>query len=1217
MRARAHYAGTWSVLVEATFYVVQDFRSLIVSEIMYHPSDEGLVNGDEYEFVELKNTGEKTLDLTGLQFTDGISFAFTNGAQLAPGNFFVLARNPAAFAARYPGVTVNGVYTGKLDNGGEKLTLSHVLGTNVFSFPYGTRSPWPLTPDGYGFSLVCTNLSGDPALPSGWRASAQPGGSPGADDPPSAIPPVVINEILTHTRLPEMDTIELYNPTATTADIGGWFLSDEATVPTKFRIPDGTVLGPRDFAVFTERDFNPEPGVPPSFALSSLGETLYLFSGDAATNLTGYSDSVEFGVAAEGVSFGRHVTSTGEEQWPAQAALTLGAPNAGPRVGPVVINEIMYHPAADYDEFIELYNLSAAPVPLYDVTHPTNGWRLNGLGYAFPANTIMPPSGFLLLVPIDPAEFRFRYSVAPEVQILGPYSGALQNDGERLSLERPDVPEASTNGDVTVPYIVVDEVRYLDKATWPVGADGEGPSIQRVTPTAYGNDPANWFASGITPGITNILNQPPICTLTAPTNGVSFNARADITLAATATDTDGHVIQVEFFDGDIKVGEATNAPFTFFWSKPSVGRHLLTAKARDNRLAVTISVPVTMTIEPPPVGTGIGLKADYYDNSDFTGTEITVTNPTVDFDWGSGTPLPSIGADTFSVRWTGLVQPRYSGLFTFYTMSDDGVRLWVNDQLLVDNWTTHGVTENLGALEVEAGQLYNVRMDFFENTGGATARLLWSSPFVPKEVIPASQLYPVPLPVILVQPVSQSVREGGTVTFSVVATNNPTAYQWRFNGVALPGENSPSLALSDVQLTDSGAYSVVVSNGLGSVTSASATLTVARPPVIPVQPEDQRASLGANVTFSVSADGTPPFQYQWRFYGTNLVGANGATLRLANVQPAQAGPYNVRVSNIAGSTVSSDAVLTLDTPARILVQPESLIVNSGGTNTVTTNTAVFRVFATGQGPIHYRWSFWATNLPSATNSSLTTTNVGLDDAGRNQVEVTDSVRSVLSDPAGLTVLVRPVIYDPPQPQTVVAGGTAVLSVSAGPIHPTLPLTYNWRRQGTIIETNGASTLVLSNLQSSAYYSVIVSNAYGVPVTHVPGRVTVLADSDGDGLPDEYESAMGLNPTNASDAALDSDGDGLNNCEEYWAGTNPRDPKSVLKVEWNGDGENGALRFYAVSNETYVLERRPQAAAGTWLTWRNVEARATNRTVTIPIIATNEMREFFRLVTPAR
>src|SRR5206468_1404869 len=128
--------ANWSALVETTIFVQQDFTKLLVSELMYNPPAAGLVSGDEFEFLEFKNAGLKALDLSGLLFSDGITFSFTNGTSLAPGQFFVLARNAAQFQSKYPGVTVNGVYTGRLDNGGEPISLSHVLGTKVFSFTY-------------------------------------------------------------------------------------------------------------------------------------------------------------------------------------------------------------------------------------------------------------------------------------------------------------------------------------------------------------------------------------------------------------------------------------------------------------------------------------------------------------------------------------------------------------------------------------------------------------------------------------------------------------------------------------------------------------------------------------------------------------------------------------------------------------------------------------------------------------------------------------------------------------------------------------------------------------------------------------------------------------------------------------------------------------------------------------------------------------------------
>jgi hypothetical protein len=142
-------------------------------------------------------------------------------------------------------------------------------------------------------------------------------------------------------------------------------------------------------------------------------------------------------------------------------------------------------------------------------------------------------------------------------------------------------------------------------------------------------------------------------------------------------------------------------------------------------------------------GTGTGLTGDYYDNMDFTNLKLTRTDPTINFDWGSGSPDPAIGADTFSVSWAGQVQPLYSETYTFYTTSDDGVRLWVNGQLIIDNWTDHAPTENSGTIALTAGTKYNIDMDYYENGGGAVAKLEWSSTSQSRQVIPQTQLYPV------------------------------------------------------------------------------------------------------------------------------------------------------------------------------------------------------------------------------------------------------------------------------------------------------------------------------------------------------------------------------------------------------------------------------------------------------------------------------------------
>jgi hypothetical protein len=497
VRARVFNAGQWSAVVDATFFPPQDLVGLALTEIMYNPPAFGAFAGDDLEFIELKNRGTNTLNLSGLVL-GGIGFTFTNGTLLDPGEFFVLARNATAFAAKYPGVPVNGVYSGRLDNGGEPLRVSFPFGGNVFAVTFDDDVPWPLAPDNFGYSIVPRNSVATQAPDDGasWRASALPGGSPGADDPEPTITRIVINEVLTASTPPEQDWIELFNPTANPVDIGGWFLTDDANAPAKFRIPDGTTILANGYVTFTEAQFNPAPGTPTSFSLSSQGEQIYLFSGNASTNLTGYSHGFLFDGAASGVSFGRYVNSIGDAHFPAQITTTSNRANAGPRVGPVVINEVHYHPTNGGDEFIELRNISPAPISMYDLAYPSNTWRIAGLDYTFPQGFGF--ASYCLVVATNPAAFRAKYGVPQSVPIVGPWSGALQDSGERLRLQRPGTPDTNGFG-----YITVDEVRYNDKAPWPATPDGTGASLQRIMAMAYANDPTNWTAALPTPGVSN------------------------------------------------------------------------------------------------------------------------------------------------------------------------------------------------------------------------------------------------------------------------------------------------------------------------------------------------------------------------------------------------------------------------------------------------------------------------------------------------------------------------------------------------------------------------------------------------------------------------------------------------------------------------------------------------------------------------------------------
>jgi hypothetical protein len=596
LRARVLSNSVWSALVEATFYTAQDFSKLLVSEIMYNPPASGATPGDELEFLELKNTGTNIFDLSGVLFSSGINFAFTNGTRLGPGQFFVLGRNAAALTGKYPGLIVNGIYTGKLDNSGEKIALAHVLGGTILSFDYKDSGRWPVTADGFGFSLVPKNVNSnpDPGNSATWRASAVPGGSPGADDPSVNIAGILVNEALTHTVLPDVDRIELYNPTMADVNIGGWLLTDDRTVPMKFRIPNGTIIASHGYVVFSEVDFNPPPGTNSTdFALSSTDDEVYLFSTDSNTNLTGYSYGFHFGAAQIGVTFGRYVNSVGDEHFVAQISPTLGAANSGPRVGPVVFKQIMYHPPdqlggvdnAD-DEYLLLENISGAAVPLFDPMAPTNTWRVRGgVDLNFPTNITLLPAGQLVLVHFDPnnaallSAFRGKYGMLSSLPAYGPYGGKLDNAGQNVELYRPDLP--NSNG---VAYVLVEQIDYKDSAPWPPAPDGTGSALERVVLSDYGNDPTNWIGAAPLTISVNPRSQ-------SVTNGLNY------TNSVSAYGTGLLRYQWQFNGTDIP--NATNA-MLFILNVGLTNSGAYTVRVSDDR-GSALSLPGVLTVLVKPV----------------------------------------------------------------------------------------------------------------------------------------------------------------------------------------------------------------------------------------------------------------------------------------------------------------------------------------------------------------------------------------------------------------------------------------------------------------------------------------------------------------------------------------------------------------------------------------------------------------------------------------
>lgn len=150
----------------------------------------------------------------------------------------------------------------------------------------------------------------------------------------------------------------------------------------------------------------------------------------------------------------------------------------------------------------------------------------------------------------------------------------------------------------------------------------------------------------------------------------------------------------------------------------------------------------TATVTTPAPGTdGDGLLGTYFDNIDFTAQKLQRIDTTVNYDFGTGSPDPQIGPDTFSIRWTGQIKPSFSETYTLYTTSDDGIRLTVNGTVVVDSLIDQAPTEHSGTIALTAGQRYDIQIDYYENGGGAVAKLEWSSASQPRQVVPMAALF--------------------------------------------------------------------------------------------------------------------------------------------------------------------------------------------------------------------------------------------------------------------------------------------------------------------------------------------------------------------------------------------------------------------------------------------------------------------------------------------
>ncbi len=514
VRMRVFDGETWSALNEAFFTLegssLASSENLTVSEIHYSPHGE-----EELEFIELRNTSNAAVNISGAEFTDGIRFTFSAGITIEPQASLVIVEDELAFRRIYmdpksawhsDGIALAGEFTGALRNNGESLALVDREGKDIFRFSYNDTGRWPGRADGRGSSLELKDPVTAPSDlaaknvwlgdASNWRPSSEFLGSPGRDGsgPDNR---VVINEILASPQDSDSDAIELLNTGGAALDLFGWFLSDSAVDYRKYALPNGTTLNGNAILVVTAEQFG--------FGLSGTrGDEVVLMEGDRDKNLLRFVDRVEFSATAPGETMGRWPDGSGGFYPMTRNTLSnLNSSNGNTvRIGPVVISQVHYNPngADENREFIVITNTGTSVENL-------SSWRLRGeVDHDFNEGVELAPGNSLTFVGFDPGDvaglsaFRQAYASSPTSGFAGPWStgstpgGKLDDGGGTVRLSRPGQLVAENGVEPFRPYYVEDAIEWNDAAGWPAVADGGGMALHRVQPADRGDLAQSWAA---------------------------------------------------------------------------------------------------------------------------------------------------------------------------------------------------------------------------------------------------------------------------------------------------------------------------------------------------------------------------------------------------------------------------------------------------------------------------------------------------------------------------------------------------------------------------------------------------------------------------------------------------------------------------------------------------------------------------------------------------
>jgi len=1222
IRARSLVGTTWSALAERTFRVGQLGSTIRITELHYNPAA-----GGQEEFLELANLGHTAVDLSGCEF-EGISFRFPAGSVIPPGAYWVLASNTDtnAWLARYPGVLPVGWYAGNLANGGESIILRDPTGKVLAAVTYDDEPGWPTEPDGRGPSLEMVGPWANPFDPMNWQASPTPGGTPGQPPSPVPAPPVRIHEVMADNRraVPHggvyPDWIELHNPGETAVDLSGWSLTDDSN-PRKFVFPGGTILPPGGYLVVWCNPPEPRPEeIHAPFGLDREGDAVFLY--DAATNRV---DGVVFGLQAPDFTLARW-----QDDW------TLGQPTPGAanqpaalaNPGMLTINEWSPETGPDNPGWIEWFNRS-----------PDLPASLEGL-YVGVGDTVARWWPRAYLGPLGHAWIRLDTEPRPDRLLLRiPPSGALVlYDAAAVKLE---------------------EIEYV--------ANQGNLSLGRVPD---GSD--FWMALAVpTPGTSNqwdLAPGPRIHEILARNRSLLFdNRQADFlelyNPTSTAMDLSGYRIGL-----DSDFGRAwTFATGTFLppfgylviWCDPdapvehgpdrfNLGRPLPGEAATVHLWDPAGRLVDSVSYGPQVPDLSIGISGDRL---------TLLSRPTPGAPNSAPAPLdspanlrfnewmarPQTGPDWFELYNSGAFPVALEGLILTDDPSLAGRERFRVPPLsfigpgdfarfVADADTAQGADHAAFAL-AESGEvlvLYRVQNNVWEvldqvsfgpaRPGASQGRLPDGATNIvtfAETPTPAESNY-LPLSNVVIHevlahtdpPFEDAVelhnRSDQPVDISGWALSNNARDRWKYRfpeGTVL--EPGGFLVVYEAQLNDPQAGNRAFA--LSSTHGEELWLTEIR--------DGQETGYRDRVAWGASFNGQA-FGRIETSAGTDFAALERPTFgvdqpasleqfrtgRGAPNAPPQLGPVVIHEIHYhpSGEPDGSEEWIELQNVTSAAVP---LYDPQHPTNRWKLAGAVSFVFPTGTvlppGGFIVVTDFDPSAEPAREAAFRARFNMP------DTVPLTGPFAGSL-DNAGETLLLlapdRPEGPDSPEPGFVPYVQMDRVSYDDQPPWP------------AEADGQGAS---LQKVEPRLYGNEPLHWAGGPPT---PGRpnTPMPTDSDGDGLPDWYETRHGLDPLNPADGAQDSDGDGLANRQEYAAGTDPLDPQSRLAFEVIREPGSGPLRlrFVAQPYRSYAVQATAELNAGSWVTVQLIAPGPEPRTVELAPETQTHATRFYRVVTPA-